>query len=625
MASGIFCSSAGALENQSSHMRPVDNSSPAFPRSHYSHFGDGYSVGEQSGPQGVPPHQQRLHDELEADYDSGATTLYKRIEGKDWDGAIERARSAPFEAKTWVSRKEQSSNKTRWRLLPIHATCIFRSPLALIEALIQAYPDGPQMKDDQGMLPIHLACRNGASKGVVMMLLNAFPEAIRVRDRKGRLPLDLVESSTSQNKEAVIVSMKKFQTEGKRSDQSVSTRQSTVVNGNNEVDYEHRTVLFRLVLKKDWRSATARANTFADEASTWIVTKGFNGNLRFLPLHKACVLSPTVQVIEALLAANSEGAKARDQDGWLPIHCACFYGAKEDVVETLLLAHPKGAQSKDDEGRLPLHYACLKGASQGIVDALLQHFPKGAMSKDDEGRLPIHHACSKGAPDGVVEALLKATPKGAQSKDDQGRLPLHHACRKNGTERTIRTLLRVYPRAAQVKDDQDKLPVHYACANGANVNVINTLLTTYPESINVKNGFGYTPLAEAKAVENPEKMEAIIQVLEKFREQQDKIKADSSENKALEAKVQHLQNRVRDLESSLTTLANIGKDLKLNLKKETSPQTLLTLFADKLSTIDVGIDTAPALPSPRKGTPSKKSGASPLRFLRSTSNSRGKR
>jgi len=382
-----------------------------------------------------------------------------------------------------------------------------------------------------------------------------------------------------------------------------ATNGNAGVGGVSEVDYEHRTILFRLILKKDWSGATARSNSFPDEASTWIVTKGFNGNLRFLPLHKACVLSPPDAMIEALVAANIEGAKAKDQDGWLPLHCACFYGSSEGVVSTLLVAHPKGAQCKDDEGRLPLHYACLKSAPPGVIESLLTSFPKGAMSKDDEGRLPIHHACSKGAPEGVIDALLKASPKGAQSKDDQGRLPLHHACRKASSERIVRTLLRVYPRAAQIKDDQDKLPIHYACQNGASAPVINVLLTTYPESINVKNGFGYTPLAEARALENP-KMDPIIKVLEKFKYEQDKIKADSDENVEFEAKISTLNQRVLSLESALGSIAALGRDLKANVKKTKDPIALLNKFADKLSTIDISIDS-PAIPS----SPSARSSA----------------
>ena len=441
----------------------------------------------------VDPHF--LHDEPEVDYDAGATQLYKYIEDKDWDKVLHRIETAPHECKTWIFRRESSNpRKIRWRLLPIHASCIFRSPLSVIEALVGAYPDGTQMKDDQDMLPIHLACRNGASKGVVSTLLYAFPDSVKVVDRKGRTPLQLVEASSSQNREAVVVALKKFHKDmDQQKDKGgtiVPAENSTQISGMkaNEVDYDHRTILFRHVIKKDWNNVEQRCESHVNEASTWIVTKGFHGNLRFLPLHKACVLQPRITTIHALLAAFPEGSKSRDQDGWLPIHCACFYGSANDVVDALLVANPNGAHSKDDEGRMPLHYATLKNASEGVVSSLLRANPKAAVSKDDEGRLPIHHACSKGSPDRAIEALLKVSPKGAQSKDDQGRLPLHHACRKNGSDRIVKTLLTIFPRAAQVKDDQEKLPIHYACQNGASEQVLDLLLTTSPDSLHVQNG-----------------------------------------------------------------------------------------------------------------------------------------
>ena len=454
------------------------------------------SYGSQSMPPPVPPSQQeqvnRYTDEMDVDYDVNPSMLYKYIECKDWDAAAARVHSHPEEAYTWVSRYEVGdASKLRWRLLPIHATCIFKSPISLIETLLAAFPDGPQMKDDQGMLPVHLACRNGASKGTVMLLLDRFPESVNMKDRKGRTPLNFSESGTSQNREAVIYAIKKFM-QDKKSMMTISPNNSSIMPSAsvavNEVDYEHRTVLFRLVLKKDWENALIRAKSNPDEASTWIVTKGFKGSLRFLPLHKACVLNPPEELVESLVASYPEGAKSKDQDGWLPIHCGCFYGAGQRVIDTLLVVYPKGAQSKDDEGRLPIHYACLKGANTGVVESLLGTYPKGAQSKDDEGRLPIHHACSKGAPEGVIMALLNSSPKGAQSKDDQGRLPIHHACRKNSSEKIIKALLKTYPKGPQIKDDQDKLPIHYVCQNGGSEDVINILLAAYPHSINVKNG-----------------------------------------------------------------------------------------------------------------------------------------
>jgi len=564
---------------------------------HHDHetiFGDAYSVKSRGSTL-----TQRFHDEPEADYDQGATVLYRSIENKDWDAAMQRLETAPEEAKTWVSRREPGTEKTRWRLLPLHAVCIFRAPLALIEMLIETYDEGPQMKDDQGMLPIHLACRNGASKGVVLTLLRAFPESLYVMDRKRRSLQDLINNSSSANKEAVLQAMKQFEKDltssksgnsttsnntgspSKTANSSNKTQQQHRATQINEVDYENRTLLFRYILKKDWKAVAKRAAAFPEEAATWIVTKGFNGNLRFLPLHKACVLQPPEHAVTALLEAYPDAASCRDQDGWIPAHCACFYGASETIVNSLMTCYPGGAQSKDEEGRLPLHYACLKGAAQGVVDVLLAIYAKGALVKDDEGRLPVHHACSKGAPEAIIDALLKAGPKCAQSKDDQGRLALHHACRKNATERVIRTLLRVYPRAAQIKDDQDKLAIHYACQHKANAAVITFLLATYPESINSENGFGITPLEEVKALDDP-KMEPVLKVLTKFKKEHDKTKSGDNKNHLVDARVSALENKVADLEVSLSKVALLGKDLKQALRKKKDPVDVLDKFADDL-------------------------------------------
>lgn len=598
-----------------------------FEREH-SHFGDAHSVKSRNSYGTFPP---RYHDEPEADYDTGATELYRHIENKDWDGALSRLEVEPVEAKTWVSRREYDGAKIRWRLLPIHAVCIFRAPLALIEALVEVYPDGPQMKDDQGMLPLHLACRNGASKGVVMTLLAAFPDALRVFDRKNRTPIDLVENSNSANKEAVLIAIRRFQKEYETSMKtnpspsaaaaalssvnttasgagySTTRSESQPSSGRkvNEVDYENRTVLFRLILKKDWKSVNTRASTYPDEAATWIVTKGFHGNLRFLPLHKACVLQPHEDTISALLKAYPEGANSKDQDGWLPLHCACFYAANDKIVNELLQAEPKGAQSKDDEGRLPLHYACLKGASKAVVDILLASFAKGAMVKDDEGRLPIHHACSKSAPEDIIEALLKASPKGAQSKDDQGRLALHHACRKNASERVIRTLLRVYPRAAQIKDDQDKLPIHYACQHAADKSVLSLLLQTYPESVNVQNGFGLTPLAELKALNHP-KMDSCIKLLEKTKKEQDKQRVASGETTETDVKISLLEEQIKHLEKTLGKVSILGKEMKNDLKRKKDPAVIIDKFATAL--IELGNRSKTPLRSRQTITPGKVGG-----------------
>jgi hypothetical protein len=115
------------------------------------------------------------------------------------------------------------------------------------------------------------------------------------------------------------------------------------------------------------------------------------------------------------------------------------------------------------------------------------------------------------------------------------------------------------------------------------------LLTTYPESINVKNGFGYTPLAEARALENP-KMDPIIHVLEKFKVEQDKIKIDSGENAIFEAKLDALNKRVVHMERLLGNVMDLGAEIKGSVKKAKDPYILINRIAERLANLDGAVD-----------------------------------
>ncbi|KAL7458056.1 hypothetical protein ACHAWC_009546 [Mediolabrus comicus] len=549
-------------------------------------------------------------DQPETDYDLGPSTLYSFIEQKLWDSAIERARTTPAEAKTWISRREPSDpNKIRWRLLPLHATCVFRAPLALIEALITAYPEAPRMIDDQGMLPLHLACRNGASRAVVLTLLNTYPDSIDTKDKKGRTPLNLVENSTSQNKDQVIEAMHAFriqQDSGKLPQAGTGIRAITpvVVNeqladgcvGEREVDYENRTILFRLILKKDWEGVSNRLNMFPDEAMCWIVTKGYNGNLRFLPLHKACVLTPPPAIIGSLIKAFPDAVKRPDQDGWLPLHCACFYGAPAESINELIQAHPKAAQVKDDDARLPLHYACLKNAPDSVVSKLLSAHVKGALAKDNDGRMPLHHACAKAADDKVIETLVRLGPKALQSKDNNGRIPLHLACKKGVTTHGLNHLLQFYPRGAAAKDDQEKLPVHHACQSGAcSPAAVLILLDAHPESIHARTAFGLTPHDEACQPKQGVNMDPIKEVLTRFKQEQQRLgvtkngNVDNARFRELEDRVALLTNKTETLSEALNGVVEIAAQLKSDIisNKKTDGKVEIQRFCDSIMRLKI--------------------------------------
>lgn len=117
------------------------------------------------------------------------------------------------------------------------------------------------------------------------------------------------------------------------------------------------------------------------------------------------------------------------------------------------------------------------------------------------------------------------------------------------------------------------------------VQMSSVLLKTFPESINVKNGFGYTPLAEARSVENP-KLNAIIEILQKFKVEQDKLQLESSENSVFEVKLEAMEKRVAHLEKLLGNVVDLGAEIKGNVGNVRDPHELIETIADRLITLD---------------------------------------
>lgn len=135
---------------------------------------------------------------IEVDYDANPSRLYKFIEAKNWREAVLRCQTNPEEAQTWVMRKEKDG-KVRWKLLPLHAALILKSPGEVVDSLLRAYPHGAQCKDDQGMLPIHLGFQKEASEDAIHCLLRVFPEGVKVKDKRGKIAVERLRAPTQPN------------------------------------------------------------------------------------------------------------------------------------------------------------------------------------------------------------------------------------------------------------------------------------------------------------------------------------------------------------------------------------------------------------------------------------------
>ena len=117
--------------------------------------------------------------------------LSKALSSEDWERAMGLVRSKPETARTWNGRPGFFEGIKHSEVLPIHEACAnSEAPLELVEAIIQAYPDGLRLKESAyKRLPLHIACRKNANFGVVSLLIETFADGALIADTLGRLPL----------------------------------------------------------------------------------------------------------------------------------------------------------------------------------------------------------------------------------------------------------------------------------------------------------------------------------------------------------------------------------------------------------------------------------------------------
>jgi hypothetical protein len=127
-----------------------------------------------------------------------------------------------------------------------------------------------------------------------------------------------------------------------------------------EVDYEKNpTVLYQLILKQDWESVIFRAKNFEEEARVFVYRCDDQGLLkwRLLPIHCAILHDAPTNVVESLLKAYQNGARAQDDHGMLPIHLAIKKHAPPETINALLSSYPRCIEVANNNGFTPYQMA----------------------------------------------------------------------------------------------------------------------------------------------------------------------------------------------------------------------------------------------------------------------------
>jgi hypothetical protein len=205
---------------------------------------------------------------------------------------------------------------------PLHAVLEASAPLAVVDAMVTAYPAALGMGDCAGgRLPLHWALRRAASLAVIQYLVSAHPEALLVADHAGSLPLHTACSYASEEVIRAVLGQ--------------CPEAASITNGKS-----HRCALHLLA-----------SRCLYDD-----------NNL-------------SLDAFRTVLDAHPAAAALDDRQGRVPLHIACEHAhPRWDVLRLLVEQHPAGLLLKDQWKLTPvqLHRRFVDRPDHDVVVAFLQ-------------------------------------------------------------------------------------------------------------------------------------------------------------------------------------------------------------------------------------------------------------
>jgi len=448
--------------------------------------------------------------ELNVDYDANPTLLYKFIEYKDWDEALQRCAVAPEEARTWVIRYEDyndsdeiteasdyESKVIRWQMLPIHVAIVFNAPVKLVTAILHAYPIAIKKPDDRKMLPIHLSCRNLTNLNVAQFLVIKDTDTLTMTDYKGRTPLVILkeyrEKNTERNdKESKVelknrdvlikmimnkLGMKAPIREGSDSDSEYSAGESTY-NSDSETDdesLENRSTQDSSVISRN----KSGDSTFSDNGQDLVVEQDSEDTAKSkssILKNRSAKSSAQKSVQNAYNKHADVSSKSSKVDSTAKDYSVIpkERARKNYIQRNKKAIKPANEVDYDTKPSVLIKLIEKKMWTQAITRCadypeeastwmcrLQEVKTAGATKKEVRWKiLPIHSAIVLHSPVELIESLVDAYPQGLRKGDDRDMLPLHMAFRLGASPETTAVLVDAYPDALKKRDSKGHTPLH---------------------------------------------------------------------------------------------------------------------------------------------------------------------
>jgi len=163
------------------------------------------------------------------------------------------------------------------------------------------------------------------------------------------------------------------------------------------------------------------------------------------------------------LLSSPEALRLCDDDGMLPLHFYCSKANSDEesscgtldlhAVQFLVQSYPESVETLDNNGRTPLHLACSgpKDGNLALINYLVQAYPRALRVRDGNGLTPLQTLSSS-------EAAIRL-------RDSFGQNVLHALARHCISTALLQCLMEERPELVRETDNDDRLPLNIAFVN----------------------------------------------------------------------------------------------------------------------------------------------------------------
>ena len=418
---------------------------------------------------------------------------------------------------------------------------------AMIQCILEYFPDAVSATHENGCSPLHLACKNkSATLNIIRLLIDAAPESVRSVNNDGDMPLHWLCDHRGENEVMARAVLKLL----------IEKYPEAVRHADNDGKLPIHIACM-------WRSPDfCRALIDAYPGSEQITDAN-----DVLPLHYVCA-NNSLAAVKYVYNLYPDAIGHATHGGY-PIHAAIAGSSNPaaiGIIQFLFNCDPNQKLIQFQGGSL-LHFACVmenvdssievgieiieiifdaqpeaiegNGIGTDIQDfsQQVQTFINGELvyarkakdhslmtTPDDNGQLPLHTALHNNVRLGSIKLLVKGNPHAVQSPDNNGALPLHIACQHHDSNDVIDFLVELDTATLDAVDRDGNTSLHCAC-RGAKYDTIVMLLDKYDAvSVSKRNAQKKLPIEllwESNAVEDRgsvEYMESIFQLLKTYPE-----------------------------------------------------------------------------------------------------------